>query len=47
MRVAIVGATGAVGQELLALFVERDFSLYRADVVRVGTFCWENARLRG
>ena len=25
MRVAIVGATGAVGQELLALFAERDF----------------------
>lgn len=27
MRVAIVGATGAVGQELLALFAERDFPL--------------------
>ncbi len=27
MRVAVVGATGAVGQELLALFAERDFPL--------------------
>lgn len=40
-RIAVLGATGAVGQEFIRLFEERNFKFSSLKIIGIGTFCRE------